>query len=781
MITILNSHVYQLCFSFATFILLSMNTYGQERFTLSGLVKSAKSGEKLIGTTVLIQETQKKVSTNDYGFYSLQLTSGPHTLLFVHVGMNPKTIQLDVVKDSVINVSLDEAGKSLEAVEITAARARSLSNPQMGAERLSIAETKNIPVLFGEQDILKVIQMLPGIKSAGDGNSGFYVRGGASDQNLILLDEAPVYNPSHALGFFSTFNSEAIKDITVYKGGMPANYGGRLSSVLDIKMKDGNTQNFQADGGVGLISAKLNLEGPIVKDKSSFLISGRRTYADLFLKLSGDSSINRNTIYFYDLNAKLNFKLGDKDHLYISGYYGRDQLGVNESFQLNWGNTTGTVRWNHIFSNKLFSNTALVYSNYDYNIELKSGANDFNIFSQIRDLNLKQEFQWYLNEKNNIRFGVNAIYHTIRPGEISTPESSSYNSRILEKRYALENSAFISNNQTITDRLSFSYGLRLSAFSVLGKGTFADVNTDGQITGRKTYGAGEIVKTYYNLEPRFAASYLLTQNTSLKASYVRNVQNLHLIANSTTSTPTDKWIASSNVVKPELSDQVSLGYYRNFADNQFELTVETYYKTMQNQIDYRNGADILSNEVIETQLLYGKGRAYGVEWLFKKKTGNFIGWISYTLSKTQRQIQGINNGHWYNARQDRPHDIAIVGTYKLSDKWSVSANWIFYNGDAVSFPNGKYSIDNQTIYYYTERNSYRMPSYHRLDLGANMQLRKRKNYTSELSFSLYNAYGRENAYTIEFRDSKTNPGETEAVRTALFRYIPSVSYNFKFR
>lgn len=754
--------------------------WAQQRFTVNGSVRSKKTGESIIGASVTVKDKNTGVTSNDYGFYSISLFPGNYTLLISAVGHEQQSLDVNLNKNVTLNIFLEDEVKDLQDVTVTSSRGRSLSSTQMGAEKLTISDTKTIPVLFGERDVLKTIQLLPGIKSAGDGNSGFYVRGGSADQNLILLDEAPVYNASHLLGFFSTFNSDAIKDIMVYKGGMPAQYGGRLSSVLDIKMNDGNNQDYDVSGGIGAISAKLNVEGPIQKDKSSFLVSARRTYVDAFLKLSKDSTINNNSLYFYDLNAKLNYQLGKRDRLYLSGYFGRDQLGVGETFKLNWGNATGTLRWNHIFSNKLFSNTSLIFSNYDYKITIKSGANDFKVYSQIKDWNLKQEFQWYLNSKNNIRFGLNSIYHTMRPGEISSSDSSSFNDKILQRRYSVENAVYASNNWKVSDKFNLSYGLRLSIFSVLGKGDFYNVNNDGKVLDTISYKKGEVVKTYVNPEPRIAASYMLNSSTSLKASYVRNAQNLHLISNSTTSTPTDKWIASTNIIKPEISDQVSVGYYKNLAGNKYELTVEAYYKTMQNQIDYRDGADVFSNDVIETQLLYGKGRAYGIEWLLKKKAGRFTGWLSYTLSKTERKIDGINNNQWYNARQDRTHDIAIVGTYQLNKKWTLSANWVYYTGDAVSFPSGKYRVDGQMVYYYTERNGYRMPAYHRLDLGAILQLKKTKRFSSELSLSLYNAYGRENAYIIEFRDKKDDPNKTEAVRTALFKFIPSVSYNFKF-
>ncbi|MDB5248951.1 MAG: TonB-dependent receptor [Segetibacter sp.] len=768
-----------------SFFIISLGSstllFSQQKFTISGTVTSAKTGETVIGASVRVAKTTAGTSSNEYGFYSLTLLKGSYSIEVSAVGQKSKPAQVQLDKNIVLNISLEEETRELQTVVVTATpNRRSITNTQMGMDRLTIAETKNIPMLLGERDILKAIQLLPGIKPAGEGNSGFFVRGGAADQNLILLDEATVYNASHLLGFFSTFNSDAIKDVTVYKGGMPAQYGGRLSSVLDIKMNDGNNQEYDVSGGIGLISTKLNVEGPIQKGKSSFLLSGRRTYADMFLKLSKDSNINSNSLYFYDLNTKINYQLGKKDRLYLSGYFGRDKLGVGETFGLQWGNGTGTVRWNHIFSSKLFSNTSLIYSNYDYKISIRSGSNDFEVFSQIRDLNLKQEFQWYTGGRNTLRFGINSIHHTIRPGEITASALSNLNNEDLQRRYSWENAAYATNTFKASDNINLTYGARFTAFSILGKGDFYTINAAGNITDTSTYKSGEFVKTYVNVEPRVALSYVINPSASVKASYVRNVQNLHLISNSTTSSPTDKWVASTNIIKPEISDQVSLGWYKNLADNKFELTIEGYYKSMQHQIDYRNGANVFSNDAIETQLLFGKGRAYGIEALLRKQTGKFTGWLSYTLSKTERKINGINNDQWYNARQDRTNDIAVVGVYQLNKKWTFSANWIYYTGDAVTFPSGKYRIDNQVIFYYTERNGYRLPDYHRLDLGATLQLQKKKKYSSELAFSLYNAYGRENAYTITFREAEDNPQKTEVVQTALFKYIPSVSFNFKF-
>lgn len=775
-------------------VLPSLAGFSQEQFTVSGTIKSERSGETLINASIRIADSENGTTSNEYGFYSLTLPAGNYELHYTATGFEDVIERITLDKNLTKNILLPEEIKNLEEVSVSAnSRGRTISNPQMGVERLTMTEIKSIPMLLGERDILKAIQLLPGIKSAGDGNSGFYVRGGSADQNLILLDEANVYNASHLMGFFSTFNPDVVKDITVYKGGMPAQYGGRLSSVLDIKMNEGNNQDFSVSGGIGLISAKLNLEGPIQKGKSSFLITGRRSYADIFTGLSRDPAMRNNKLYFYDLNAKMNYTLGKKDRLYLSGYFGRDFLKLDKQFGLDWGNVTGTLRWNHIFNNKLFSNTSFIYSNFDYNIGLDNSNNNFNIFSQIKDVNLKQEFQWFAGTKHNLRFGFNSIYHNIKPGEVTSKGKSSFNDFYLQNRYSWENAAFISDTWRVATWLNITFGARGSSFGIYGPGDFYEIDKTGKVTDTLEYAKGQLVKNYFNMEPRLALSFIVNPSSSVKTSYVRNTQNLHLIANSVTSFPTDKWIASTNIIKPETSDLFALGWYKNIKENEFELTTEAYYKTMANQIDYRTGADVYTNDAIESQILFGKGRAYGFETMFKKKYGKLTGWASYTISKTERKIDGINDGEWYNARQDRTHDFAIVANYQLNKKWNLSANWIYYTGDAVTFPSGKYVVDNQIVFYYTKRNAYRMPAYHRLDLGATRQWKgapffirwalnetQEQKWNNELAFSLFNAYGRQNAYVISFRQNETDSSKTEAVQTSLFRFVPSVSYNFKF-
>jgi TonB dependent receptor/CarboxypepD_reg-like domain/TonB-dependent Receptor Plug Domain len=761
---------------------LNMSFVTAQTFTISGVVTDVKSGETVLYAPVLVGEMPGKgIITNEYGFYSLTLPAGKYTIICNSLGYVRSDSLINLDKNLKYNIKLSSVAVELKEATITENKEEEqLRSAQAGVERIEMKDIAKVPVLFGEKDILKTIQLLPGVKSAGEGNSGFFVRGGAVDQNLILLDEAPVYNASHLLGFFSTFNSDAIKDATLYKGGMPAQYGGRLSSVLDIKMNDGNNQERDISGGIGLISSRLNIEAPIKKDKSSFLLSARRTYVDVFLKLSNDDDIKDSRLYFYDVNAKINYSLGTKDRLFLSGYFGRDYLGLSNVFGIDWGNVTGTARWNHLFSDKVFSNTSLIYSNYNYKIFISSDRNEFDITSKIRDYNFKQEFQFFPNVKHQIRVGFNIIHHTIVPGQITSSVTSGINNIKLQDRYALDNALYYSGDYQLADKWNVIYGLRLTSYSILGKGDYYSFDKDGNVTDTTSYASGEIVETYFNPEPRLSVSYNMNATTSFKAGYARNVQNLHLLSNSTSTSPTDLWISSSKNVKPETSDQISFGYFRNFKENAYELSAETYYKTMNNQIDYRNGADVQVNQQVEGDLLYGDGRAYGLEMQLKKKKGRLSGWISYTLAKTERKIDGINNNEWYNARQDRTHDFSITGIYDLTKRWVLSASWVYYTGNAVTFPTGKYVVDDQVQFLYTERNSYRMPAYHRLDISATVYRVKTSQKESSWNFSLYNAYGRQNAYSIDFREVENDPTRTEAVQTALFRWVPSVTYNFKF-
>ena len=754
---------------------------GQDKFTVSGTISEASSGEGMIGAKVRVLDLQGVgAMTNEYGFYSVTLPSGTYKLEFSNFGFTSIVESIVLNSNLTINKELVEEVNEIEEVVITSKRVdENVKSAQTGVDNLDMKQIAKVPVIFGEKDIIKTMQLRPGIKSGGDGSSGFFVRGGGADQNLILLDEAPVYNASHLLGFFSTFNSDAIKNATIYKGTAPAQYGGRLSSVLDIRMNEGSTKKYGVSGGLGLISSRLNIEGPIVKDKGSFLITGRRTYVDMFLKLSSKENLRSSSLFFYDLNTKINYKVSEKDRIYLSGYFGRDKLGV-ASFGLTWGNVTGTARWNRIINSKLFSNTSFIASNYIYQIGIKSNGSEISINSTLQDYNLKQEFQYYPNSRSIIRFGVNSIHHSIIPGQIEAGEGSGANTILPPPKLSWENAAFVSNELIVTEKLSFIYGLRATAFSLLGNGgKYFTYNQDGSLKATDTYSQNKIITTYYNLEPRFNTSYVYSKSASIKAGYARNVQNVHLIANTTGDNPTDIWIPSSVNIKPELSDIVSIGWFKNFKNNSYEFSTETYYKASQNQIDYRDGANTLANDLLEGELLFGDGRAYGVEMYLKKNKGNFTGWVSYTLSKTERKIDGINNSEWYNARQDRTHDLSIVGIYDITKKLSVSATFVYYTGSAITLPSGKYYLNNQVQWLYTERNGGRMPDYHRLDFGLTWMRKQTEKYESSWNFSVFNAYARENAFSLSFRENADKTG-TEVVQTSLFKMIPSVTYNFKF-
>ena len=750
----------------------------QEKFTMSGIIKNAENGEALIGAYVVVKELKNVgASSNAYGFFSLTIPGGRYTLLVQYLGFRVLADSIDLTRDRTFNFALAPEPITVGEVVVSGERSdRNVTSTVMSSNKLEIREVKSIPVLLGEKDILKTIQLLPGVQSAGEGNTGYYARGGGLDQNLILLDEAPIYNPSHALGYLSVFNSDAIKDVTLITGGIPAEYGGRLSSVLDIRTNDGNMKDYGASGGIGLLAARLTIQGPIVKDEGSFMISGRRTYADMFLKLSSDTTINRTSLYFYDLNAKANYTLGEKDRIYLSGYLGKDNLDYPDVIGLRWGNTTATARWNHIFGDQFFSNTALTFSDYQYTNLVGTSTSQYEITSGIKDINGKIDLQYFMNATSMFKFGVNAIYHTFMPGSVTAGPTSSANSVSLEHRYALENAAYVAHEFEPLSGFKINYGLRASMFSLMGPGHTLTYDEYGDIIDTAGYGSGKVIKTYASFEPRFSATYLIDEASSVKGSYTRTAQYLHLLSNSTTANPSDLWVPSSNNVKPQYADQVAIGYYRNFEENEFESSLELYYKNMMNLIDYKNGSDLQINPTIESLLVLGRGWSYGAEFLIRKRAGRLSGWVGYTWSKTQEQFPLINNGKVFPARQDRTHDISVVTIYDLNAAWNFSAVWVYNTGNAVTFPGGNYWIDNRLVPYYTERNGYRMPAYHRLDLSATWKLGERSN----LNFSIYNVYNRMNAYAIYFRQNRTDPTRTEAVQITLFPIIPSVTYNFNY-
>lgn len=764
---------------FVSFLLFSITgIYAQKnKFTVSGIVKDAESGAVLSDVPMGLKELpQKGVMTNDLGHYSITLPTGEYTLSISYIGYENTEIKVSLNKNITQNIRLKPSSVNLDEVVVSSRKTdENVSNVQTGVERITVEEAKKLPVLMGERDIIKSIQLLPGVKSTGDGSSGLFVRGGSTDQNLVMLDNMTLYNATHLLGFFSTFNTEVVRDAVLYKGAMPTQYGERLAAILDVQQRNGDIRKYGVSGGIGLISSNINVEGPIQKGKSSFIIGGRRTYADAIARMSGASEASDAYLYFYDLNMKANFALSDKDQISVSGYLGKDKMVIKDIAQTDWGNLLGSIRWNHQMNNKWGSSTSLSYNNYGYSAEADFGM-QIEVDAKISDINLKQEFTYQYSPDNQWRAGVHVTHHKLDPGNYSR-DTFSIN---LHDRYALENAVYISNQLKLTDRLEVVYGVRASMFSALGNGEYYTLDKNNNVIDSTWYKSGKMVKTYFNIEPRISAAYKLNSVSSVKAAYARTTQNMHLLTYSASGSPYDRWTMSSNNIKPQIGDQVSLGYFRNFYNDVYEFSVEGYYKDLKNQIDFKDHADFDQYNVIDTEILTGKGRAYGIEFLLKKRTGRLTGWIGYTWSKSEKKIDGINDNNWYNTYQDRTHDISIVGMYELNKKWSLSAAWVYYTGNALTYPSGKYQIDGKDVMYYAERNGYRAPDYHRLDLGATCILKKTKRFSSELAFSLYNAYGRENAYMIEFRTNDDDPNKTSAYQYSLFRFVPSVSWNFRF-
>lgn len=781
-------------------IFSTYTSFAQEKFTLSGTVKDSKNNETLIGVNIYIPALKIGTTTNEYGFYSLTIPQGEHQIEISYVGYQTIQQTISLNQNTKSNFAINEGGEELQEVVITDKKGRiNIKSPEMSTNKLSIATIKKMPVVLGEVDVLKSILLLPGVTNAGEGASGFNVRGGGADQNLILLDEATIFNSSHVFGFFSVFNPDAIKDLKLYKGGIPARFGGRASSVLDIYQKDGSSKNFHMNGGIGLISSRLLAEGPLVKDKGSFLIGGRASYAHLFLKLSEDQKDN--SAYFYDLNAKLSYKLNDNNSLYLSGYFGRDVFSLNKSFTNIYGNSTLNLRWNHLYSDKLFSNLSLIYSDYYYGLDLDFVG--FKWDSGIKNYNIKYDFKHYITDKLKLNYGLNGIYYEFNPGTIKpTGEDSGINPDQLDKKYAFEPSLYIDAESQLSKKINVSYGLRYSLFYRLGPSTVnlyennnpVLFNTDMGIyekatpIGTEYYSKNKSIKNYNNLEPRFAISYQLNDDQAVKASYNRMAQYLQLISNTSSPTPLDVWTPSDNYIKPQIADQVALGYFRNIKNGAYSVEVETYYKEIQNRLDYIDGANLIANDAIEQVILNGQMRSYGLEIMFKKNEGRFNGWVSYTLSKSEQQTPGrtpeetgINNGQWYSSAYDKTHNLAITSAYNLNDKWSFGANFALQSGQPVTYPNGQYEYLGITVPSYGLRNENRLPAYHHLDISATLTPRSNKdrNWKGEWVFSIYNLYNRMNAASINFRQNM-DTGANEAVKTSIFGIVPAVSYNFKF-
>ncbi|MFT3920154.1 TonB-dependent receptor [Cloacibacterium sp.] len=782
------------------FVTISALVFAQEKVTLSGTIANKSNNETLIGATISIPEANISASTNSYGFYSISLPKGDYTIIINYPDFEQVEEKISLTESlrRIFLITESSRTKSIDEVVITKSSTKTnIRTPEMSVNKLSISTIKKMPAVMGEVDILKSILQLPGVANAQEGASGFNVRGGATDGNLVLLDEAIVYNTSHLFGFFSVFNSDVIKDLKLYKGGIPANFGGRISSVLDIYQKEGNNKELHATGGIGAVSSKLLIEGPIVKEKSSFVIGGRASYAHLFLKLADEP----NSAYFYDLNAKLNYKINDKNSLYLSGYFGKDDMNFNNSLKNNYGNTLFNVRWNHIFSDKLFSNISAIYSNYDYGLQIKAAGIDWK--STIKNYNFKYDLKHYLSDKLNLSYGVNSIYYQFNPGTIKPfGENSPVHADQIAKKNAMENAIYVSAEHKFSDKLSATYGLRYSNFMRLGAqeiNTYANneavvynpelkIYEEGTPTGSILYGKNKKIASYGNIEPRIGIAYILDEKQSIKASYNRMAQYIHLISNTASVSPLDIWAPSDKFLKPQILDQVALGYFRNFNNGKYSLEVETFYKKIKNRADYIDGAELIANKNIEQVMLNGESRAYGLEIMAKKNTGRLTGWLSYTLSRAEQRTPGrnasepgINNGKWYRANYDKTHNLSLTAAYQLTKKWSFGGIFTYQTGKAATYPNGKYQYQGITIASYGERNANSIPAYHHLDLSATWTPKPdtTKRWKGEWVFSIYNVYGRSNAAAVTFGQN-LDTGVSEAKQMSIFEIIPSVTYNFKF-
>jgi hypothetical protein len=759
-------------------------TPDRTQFTISGFVKDAESGEMLIGASVTVRSAGMGVQTNPYGFYSIRLQGGDHELLFSYLGYQSTSIRIELRKDTTLDAALTSHDLMLSEITVRGeSLTERLMKPQMSVNRLSIREIRRIPAFMGEVDVIKAIQLLPGVQNTSEGGSGFSVRGGSPDQNLILLDEATVYNPSHLMGFFSVFNNDAVKGAELWKGDIPAEYGGRLSSLVDVRMNDGNMQQFHAQGGIGTISSRLMLEGPVQRDRSSFMLAARRTYADLFLLLSSDEQIRGNSLYFYDFNGKANYVFNRRNRIFLSGYLGND-IFKNENFGVGWGNQTATVRWNHLFSNAMFSNFSLIYTRYNYILGIpRTQPNSFNWSANMKDYQVKGDFTWYLNSLSTVRYGFSGLIHVFQPGSVKgTGSDSPWVTIEIDQNRALENGLYVSHEYKAGDKLMLKYGIRLSTFSNIGSATVYSYGVDYNRSDSVRYTDGKLYHTYTSLEPRVSISWLLNPASSVKAAYTRNVQYVHLARNSTAGTPLDIWFPSSPHVKPQMGDQFSAGYFRDFPRHRLETSMEGFYKINRNAIDFKDHAELLLNENLEEELRFGKAWSYGIELLVRRSEGRVNGWVSYTWSRTFREIQAINSGIKYPASYDRPHDIGVVLNYDVTHRFSAGLNWVYATGSPVTFPTGRFQIGSFIVPVYSGRNAYRMPDYHRLDLSATLKGRDKpgRKWKGEWNLSVYNAYYRKNPWVINFVADPDKRNITYAEMTYLFGILPAISYNFKF-
>ena len=764
----------------------------QSNYTLSGYIQDESSGENLIGVSIYEKESFKGTASNEYGFYSLTLPKGNYKIVYSFIGFKSIIKSVNLNQNLRLNVSLNNNAIVTEEIEVTGERQdKNVNSSSMSQAKLEVQNIKQLPVILGEVDVLKSAQLLPGIQSGGEGNSGLYVRGGGPDQNLILLDEAVVYNAAHLFGFFSVFNADAIKDINIIKGGMPAEYGGRLSSVLDITMKDGNNKKYQAEGGIGLLSSRLTLQGPIEKNKSSFIVSGRRTYIDVLSKpfMSEDNAFSGSGYYFYDLTTKINYRISDKDRLYLSGYFGRDVFSFSNSdngigIEIPWGNATTSLRWNHLFNDKLFMNTSLIFSDYRFEFNIAQQEFELKIFSGINDWNTKIDFLYQPNQRHTIKFGSNYTYHEFTPGNASGRSGEVvFEPDEIFKQYSNEGALYISDDFEASDVLKIHAGLRYSSFQHSGYISFRDY-IKNDLTGSDD--------NYNHIEPRLTFRYKLNPTSSIKGAYTQNYQYIHLASTSSVSLPTDLWVPSSAGIKPKFSDQYALGYFKNFKDNMFEASIEAYYKEMSNLIEYKEGVlpEDNTNSSSDDAFVFGDGDSYGIEVLVKKNKGKTTGWIGYTLSKTTRYFDEINNGISFPAKYDRRHDLSITATHKLNNKWTLSSVFVYATGNSITLPTERYIIGSNVYTEFTSRNGFRMEPYHRLDLGATYTPNKKnKRFNSSWNFSIYNVYSRKNPYFIYF-DLESTTGENgniqdgnltpKAYQVSIFPILPSVTWNFNF-
>ena len=782
---------------FALFI--TITSFAQDKVTLSGYVKDNETGEGMIAATVMVKELNAGTVTNEYGFYSLSIPPGIYTIEYSFIGFETVSEQIELTKNITKNAEIGFSQTMLDEVVVTGEKEdENITSVEMSVEKLDIAQVKKIPQLLGEADIIRSIQLLPGVTTVGEGATGFNVRGGNIDQNLILLDESPVFSSSHLFGFFSVFNADAIKDAKLYKGGIPAKYGGRLSSVLDIRQKEGNLKKYTATGGVGLLFSRLTLEGPIVKDKASFIVSGRRSYFDIFFPLANNETIKDSKLYFYDLNGKVNWTINENNRVFLAGYMGDDVFDLDGLFRTQWGNRTATLRWNHLFSDKIFSNFTAIYSNYSYSLGFEQDAFGFDWRASIENIAGKADFTYFLNPNNKIEFGLHTTYYYFKPGTadgyLTTGEERTTFYFQVRPIPALESAIYLSNEQKIGTRLTLAYGLRYSGFAQLGAGQVykypngEPINPDNpsaDVTPIDTiqFDEWEIVKPFQGLEPRFSVNFQIDEVSSVKGSYNHMIQYIHLISNTTAATPVDIYMPAGRYIDPANVDQVGLGYFRNFFSNSYESSVEVYYKYFRDLVDYKDEAELLLNNTLETELYSGDGQAYGMEFQFKKKRGKFTGFVSYTLSRVERFVEEINNGDPYPANWDKTHDVSLVASYDVTKRINFSSSFAYMTGRPITYPQARFEYGGVTAPIYQNRNGARTPAYHRLDLASTFNLvdPEKHNYTIDLATGVYNVYGRKNPYSIYFQQDQDNPEITKAFRLSIYAIpIPYITINFKF-